>query len=222
MLKERGNDIMKYFIIPILLLFGAGCITETTEPNAPEQNEMSFFITSKGPGNGADLGGLAGADSFCQNLAESVGSTKTWRAYLSSTDVNARDRIGTGPWYNAKGILIATDLGNLHSNNNITKETALSEKGEVINGRGDTPNRHDILTGSQMNGTAFSTMNDTTCQDWTSSTNGSAFVGHHDRLGVGEDEFSRSWVTSHASRGCSQEGLQSTGGDGLFYCFAID
>ncbi len=213
---------MKYFIIPILLLFVAGCVTEPTEPIASKPNEMSFFITSKGPGNGADLGGLAGADSFCQNLAESVGSTKTWHAYLSSAGVNARDRIGTGSWYNAKGILIATDLDNLHSNNNITKETALSEKGEVINGRGDTPNRHDILTGSQMDGTAFNTINDTTCQDWTSSTNGSAFVGHHDRMGTRDDEASRSWVSSHASRGCSQENLQSTGGDGLFYCFAID
>ena len=213
---------MKYFIIPILLLFVAGCVDETKEPNATEPNEMSFFITSKGPGNGADLGGLAGADSYCQNLAESEGSTKTWRAYLSSTGVNARDRIGTGPWYNAKGILIATDLDNLHSNNNITKATALTEKGEIVNGRGDTPNRHDILTGSQMDGTAFSTTNDTTCQDWASSTNGSAFVGHHDRLGLADDEASRFWVSSHASRGCSQEGLKSTGGDGLFYCFAID
>jgi len=158
---------MKYFIIPILLLFVSGCVNEKIESSEP--NEMSFFITSKGPGNGADLGGLAGADLFCQKLAESEGSTKTWHAYLSSTGVNARDRIGTGPWYNAKGILIATDLANLHSNNNITKETALTEKGEIVNGRGDTPNRHDILTGSQMDGTAFGMVNDTTCQDWTSS-----------------------------------------------------
>lgn len=201
----------------------AGCVTERTEPGS-RPNEMSFFITSTGPGNGADLGGLTGADSHCQKLAESVGSTKTWRAYLSSTGMNARDRIGTGPWYNAKGILIATDLDNLHLNNNISKETALTEKGEVVNGRGDTPNRHDILTGSQMDGTAFNTVNDTTCQDWTSSINGSgsAFVGHHDRMGLRDDEPSRSWISSHASRGCSQENLKSTGGDGLFYCFAID
>ena len=216
---------MKYIIIPTLLslLLVAGCVTETTEPGS-RPDEMSFFITSTGPGNGADLGGLTGADSHCQKLAESVGSTKTWRAYLSSTGMNARDRIGTGPWYNVKGILIATDLDSLHSNNNISKETALTEKGEVVNGRGDTPNRHDILTGSQMDGTAFNTVNDTTCQDWTSSINGSgsAFVGHHDRMGTRDDEPSRSWISSHASRGCSQENLKSSGGDGLFYCFAID
>jgi len=215
---------MKYIIIATLILLVAGCVDQTTEPDAPKTNEMTFFITSKGPGNGADLGGLDGADLQCQILAESAGSSKTWHAYLSGTGVNARDRIGTGPWYNAKGILIATDLDNLHSNNNISKETALNEKGEVINGRGDTPNRHDILTGSQMDGTAFNTANDTTCQDWTSSINGSgsAFVGHHDRMGLRDDEPSRSWVSSHASRGCSQENLRSSGGDGLFYCFVSD
>jgi len=215
---------MKYIITLTLILLVAGCVDQTTQPDTPETNEMTFFITSKGLGNGADLGGLAGADSQCQILAESAGSSKTWHAYLSSTGVNARDRIGTGPWYNAKGILIATDLDNLHSNNNISKETALNENGEVINGRGDIPNRHDILTGSQMDGTAFNTANDTTCQDWTSSINGSgsAFVGHHDRKGLGDDESSRSWVSSHASRGCSQENLRSSGGDGLFYCFVSD
>ncbi len=189
---------------------------------------MSFFLTSAGPGNGADLGGLAGADRHCQALAASVGSgNRTWRAYLSASAsggqpaVNARDRIGDGPWYNSKGVPIAQDVVDLHSeNNNLTKDTQLNEKGEVVNGRGDTPNRHDILTGSQLDGTAFSGDTDTTCQDWTSSGDGSARVGHHDRTGGGEHPTS--WNSAHGSRGCSQENLRGSGGDGLFYCFAID
>jgi len=190
-------------------------------------NEMSFFITSIGLGDGANLGGLEGADAHCQTLAESVGAgNKTWRAYLSASCtgvVNARDRIGEGPWYNSNGILIATDIENLHGENNLNKETALNEKGEIINGRGDDPNRHDILTGSDFDGTLYvEGVNDTTCNNWLSNSDGSAMVGHHDRLGLRDDEASRSWTTSHLSRGCSQEALRSSGGDGLFYCFAID
>lgn len=188
--------------------------------------DMSFFLTSNGPGNGADLGGLEGADAHCAQLAEAAGVTgKTWRAYLSTTGpgrVNARDRIGSGPWINAKGVQVASSVADLHSDNNkLSKENSISEKGEVINGRGDTPNRHDILTGSQLDGTAFSVSEDTTCSNWTSSReDGSARVGHHDRTGGGEHPTS--WNSAHGSRGCSQENLQATGGDGLFYCFAID
>jgi len=161
-------------------------------------------------------------------IAESVGSEKTWRAYLSTTSpqVNARERIGTGPWYNADGVMIASSVENLHEEigeNNLNKETALSEGGEIINGRGDTPNRHDILTGSGFDGRAINIFDDTTCSDWTSSVNGtgSAMVGHHDREGLRDDDASHSWGTSHLSRGCSQENLRSSGGDGLFYCFAV-
>lgn len=178
---------------------------------------MSFFLTSEGPGNGADLGGLEGADAHCERLAESVGAGgRTWHAYLSTSDVDARDRIGNGPWYNARGVEVASSLANLHGDNNLTKETQLNEKGEVVNGRGDNPNRHDILTGSDSNGMAT----DATCNDWTSSGEGSARVGHHDRMGGGDDPTS--WNSAHGSRGCSQSDLQGTGGDGLFYCFAID
>ncbi len=191
-------------------------------------SRMSFFLTSAGPGKGADLGGLAGADRHCQMLAAAVGlGNRTWRAYLSTSAsgdqaaVNARDRIGGGPWYNSKGVRIALNVADLHSDsNNLTKETQVNEKGEVVNGRGDTPNRHDILTGSELDGTAFSGDADTTCQNWTSSGEGSARVGHHDRMGGGE--HSSSWNSAHGSRGCSQENLRGTGGDGLFYCFAIN
>lgn len=231
---------MKIFILSLLilgLLVVAGCTSNdisqrTTNTNTGnvgnvKTNPMSFFVTSVGPGKGADLGGLSGADIYCQQLATSAGAgDKVWRAYLSTTGsnaVNARDRIGQGPWYNAEGVLIATDVDNLHGNNNLTKETALSEKGEVINGRGDTPNRHDILTGSDMQGRMINSLNDTTCNNWMSSANntGSAMLGHHDRMGLRDDAASKSWVESHYSRGCSQENLQSTGGDGLFYCFAV-
>ena len=191
-------------------------------------SRMSFFITSAGPGNGANLGGLAGADQHCQMLAAAVGiGNRTWRAYLSTsssgdqTVVNARDRIGDGPWHNSQGVRIAQNVADLHSdNNNLTKETQLNEKGEVVNGRGDTPNRHDILTGSELDGMAFSGDADTTCRNWRSSGEGSARVGHHDRTGGGEHPTS--WNSAHGSRGCSQENLQSSGGDGLFYCFAIN
>jgi hypothetical protein len=189
--------------------------------------EMSFFITSVGPGMGADLGGLAGADRHCQTLADAVGAgDRTWRAYLSTTasaggaTVHARDRIGTGPWHNAKGVMIAEDLDRLHGeDNDLTKETALSEMGEVVKGRGDQPNMHDILTGSNLDGTAYEAEGYTNCDNWTSGGEGSARVGHHDRTGGGDHPTS--WNSAHNSRGCSQENLQSTGGNGLFYCFAI-
>jgi hypothetical protein len=197
---------------------------------------MSFFITSSGSGKGADLGGLAGADALCQKLAAAAGAGgKTWRAYLSApgafpsqaspqgvASVNARDRIGSGPWYNAKGDLIARDLGHLHNGNNINKETALDEKGNVVKGRGDTPNEHDILTGSRADGTAFSPATDTTCKAWTSSGEGSAIVGHHDRIGPLPENWAKSWNFSHQSAGCSQEALVRTGGSGRLYCFAAN
>jgi len=185
-----------------------------------QENQMSFFITSAGPGNGADLGGLEGADAHCQSLAEAAGvGDRTWRAYLSTDAENARDRIGSGPWHNANGEVIAEDVASLHDDPNINKQTALSETGETINGRGDEPNRHDILTGSNPDGTAAAE----TCEAWTSSAeDGSAIVGHHDRMGLRDDEPSRSWNASHPSRGCGQENLQATGGDGLFYCFAAE
>jgi hypothetical protein len=193
---------------------------------------MTFFISSAGSGKGADLGGLEGADKICQTLAQAAGAGgRTWRAYLSTQPaggaaaVNARDRIGKGPWKNAKGETIAQNVDDLHSaNNKITKQTALNEKGQVVNGRGDTPNRHDILTGSQPDGRAFPAGDDQTCGNWTKSAQGTAMVGHHDRMGSSDDEPSKSWNSSHPSRGpdggCSQADLRSTGGDGLIYCFA--
>lgn len=193
-----------------------------------QDNNMSFFITSAGPGNGADLGGLQGADRHCQTLAKAVeAGDRTWHAYLSTSAsgsegaVNARDRIGQGPWYNANGVLVARDVDHLHSeDNNLGKETSLNEKGEMVNGRGDNPNMHDIITGSQLDGTAFPGDEDKTCSNWTSSDEGSAQVGHHDREGGGQNPTS--WNSAHGSRGCSQSNLQGTGGNGLFYCFAID
>jgi hypothetical protein len=195
---------------------------------------MTFFVTSVGAGNGADLGGLAGADRHCATLAAAAGSSAntTWRAYLSTQAregapaVNARDRIGKGPWHNAKGELIARDVEQLHgATNNLTKQNALTEKGELVSGRGDKPNRHDILTGSRADGTAFSQYDtDMTCGNWTrSGTEGVAMVGHHDRAGPNSDPWATSWNSSHQSRGgCSQEALRGTGGDGLLYCFAAN
>lgn len=208
-------------VLAALLLVGAS-------PAPQQAQRMSFFITSVGPGNGADLGGLAGADRHCHQLAQAAGvGDRTWRAYLSATAtegqpaVNARDRIGTGPWYNARGVRVAESVADLHSDNNkLSKENSLTEKGEVVNGRGDTPNRHDILTGSQLDGTAFPGSDDTTCGNWTKSGEGSAQVGHHDRQGGGQNPTS--WHSAHGSRGCSQENLRGTGGNGLFYCFAIN
>lgn len=183
---------------------------------------MTFFITSSGSGNGADLGGLEGADRQCQALAAAVGAgDKTWRAYLSTTGsggVNARDRIGSGPWYNFNGVTVAESVDQLHGDNNLTKETILTENGDMSNGRGDDPNMHDILTGSGLDGTAQAGEGDTTCGNWTSSGEGSALVGHHDRQGGGANPTS--WNSAHASSGCSQENLQGSGGNGFFYCFA--
>ncbi|RUV79240.1 hypothetical protein EOA88_24620 [Mesorhizobium sp. M5C.F.Ca.IN.020.14.1.1] len=180
-------------------------------------------MSSVGSGKGADLGGLAGADAHCGSLAEAAGITgKTWRAYLSTSDTDARDRIGKGPWFNATGVKIADNVASLHSDANaITKQTALDEKGEVVNGRGDKPNRHDVLTGSKPDGTKIA---DQTCGDWTlSGAEGAAMPGHHDRMGLDDSAAAKSWNSSHASRGgCSQEALRSTGGDGLFYCFAVN
>jgi hypothetical protein len=194
--------------------------------SAAQTSQMSFFITSAGPGDGANLGGLAGADKRCQELAQAAGAgSRTWHAYLSTQAtanlpaVSARDRIGGGPWYNAKGVKIAENVADLHSDqNNLTKDTQLTEKGAIVNGRGDTPNMHDILTGSQLDGTAFPPGTDKTCNNWTSNAAGSAQLGHHDRQGGGENPTS--WNSAHSSRGCSQDNLRATGGAGLFYCFA--
>jgi hypothetical protein len=194
-----------------------------------QQANMTFFVTSTGSGKGADFGGLAGADRHCQSLAAAAGAGKhTWHAYLSASAadgkpaVNARDRIGKGPWQNAKGVVIAKNVEELHGKNNLNKETALTEKGEMVNGRGDTPNTHDILTGSQPNGTAFAAGEDRTCGNWTKGgTEGAAMLGHHDRKGLKDDEPSQSWNSSHPSRGgCSLDALKGTGGAGLLYCFA--
>lgn len=204
----------------------------TTPP--PSTGPMSFFITSVGSGKGGDLGGLAGADAHCQKLAAAAGAGgKSWHAYLSTpgafpsqanpkgvASVNARDRVGNGPWYNAKGQLIARDLAHLHNGNHLSRQTALDEKGNLINGRGDRPNEHDMLTGSRADGTAFAPQTDTTCKAWTSSTDGSAIVGHHDRSGPLPENWATSWNFSHQSAGCSQEALIRTGGAGRFYCFA--
>jgi hypothetical protein len=198
-------------------------------------NEMTFFVTSAGPGKGGDLGGLEGADRHCQSLAKAAGAgNRTWRAYLSTqgaslTDpgaINARDRIGTGPWHNAKGVLIARNVEELHSaSNNLNKETALNEKGGMVNGRTEKPNMHDMLTGSRPDGTAFPgpPFPDMTCGNWTKSTKeGSAMTGHHDRAGPAPQyPWAVSWNAAHPTLGCSQEAIRPTGGDGLFYCFAV-
>ena len=206
----------------VALSFGA-----LAQGGAAGQSQMTFFITSAGPGDGANLGGLAGADKHCQALAQAAGAgSRTWHAYLSTqaqggqAAVHARDRIGAGPWHNAKGVQIATNVADLHSDkNNLTKQTQLNEKGDVVNGRGDSPNRHDILTGSDLEGRGFPAGADKTCANWTSNATGSAQVGHHDRTGGGDNPTS--WNSAHASKGCSQADLRGTGGDGLFYCFAI-
>ena len=193
-----------------------------------QQANMTFFVTSTGAGKGADFGGLSGADAHCQSLAQSAGAgSRTWRAYLStsavggSAAVNAKDRIGSGPWQNVKGEVIAKDVADLHGpSNKLTKQTALTEKGEIINGRGDTPNTHDVLTGSQPDGTAFAGADDKTCGNWTKSGEGSAVVGHHDRTGLDDSAPAKSWNSSHGSRGCGVDALKATGGAGLLYCFA--
>lgn len=208
-------------------LIGLGVVVGSCATPAPTpENQLGFFITSAGSGDGANLGGLEGADRICQARAQAVGAGSwRWRAYLSaaagpgSPAVNARDRIGSGPWYNAKGVPVAMSVADLHSaSNRLNKENSLTESGAVVNGRGDSPNMHDILTGSQADGTAFASGADRTCANWTSNGEGSAQVGHHDRQGGGAD--ATSWNSAHPSRGCSQANLQASGGNGLFYCFA--
>jgi hypothetical protein len=213
----------------LALLAAAASLTLAADGQA-QQNSMSFFVTSVGLGKGADLGGIDGADKHCQALAQANGAGgKTWRAYLSTQGagaVNARDRIGRGPWQNAKGVVIAKDVAELHGENKLTKQTALTEKGDIVNGRGDTPNMHDILTGSQPDGTAFTPDKDMTCGNWTKSGDGAAMLGHSDRTGLDESAAAKSWNSSHPSRGpgggCAQADLQSTGGAGLLYCFAAN
>src|SRR3954452_6105822 len=220
-------------VLGLAFAFATSYFALAQQPPAGPPPPMSFFVTSGGSGKGADLGGVAGADRICQTLATAAGSTKTWHAYLSAAAANgqaavsARERIGAGPWFNAKGARIAQNVADLHGDtlemarrgNNIQKPTALTEKGEVVNGVGDTPNQHDMITGSQLDGTAFTDGADHTCSGYTSSaTTGTVQLGHHDRTGGGNI----SWNSPHASRGCSQENLVATGGAGRFYCFAIN
>jgi hypothetical protein len=222
---------MRRTVLALKLVAAAGLLAAcaTTPPTGP----MSFFLTSDGPGDGGNLGGLAGADAHCQKLAAAAGAgAKTWRAYLSTgftpttPAVNARDRIGKGPWFNAKGVMIAADVDALHgAGNSITKETALNEKGGMVNGRTERPNMHDILTGSRPDGTAFSSdprLPDMTCGGWTKNGAGSAMTGHHDRGGLDPNPWSSSWNSSHNTIGCSLDNLKATGGNGLFYCFATN
>jgi hypothetical protein len=195
-------------------------------PVAQAGSGMSFFVTSANPGRGADFGGLAGADRYCQTLASTAGAgNRNWRAYLSTTgagSVNARDRIGRGPWQNAKGQVVATSVDELHGTNQLTRMTALDERGNMVNGRTETPNMHDVLTGSGPDGRAMAGADDTTCGNWTKSGDGAAIVGHHDRQGLRDDTSSKSWNSSHPSRGCGLEALKGTGGDGRLYCFAAN
>jgi len=211
-------------VLTIVALAGLGLAA----PAQAQQATMSFFVTSVGEDKGADLGGLAGADAHRQALAKAAGSTETnWHAYLGTTEpggvagVNGRDRIGKGPWQNAKGVVVAKDVEDLHSNSsNINKQTALTEKGETVSGRGDAVNMHDVLTGSDPQGLYSTAGGDTTCGNWTkSSADGSAIVGHHDRTGLKDTRHMNSWNSAHGSRGCGQDNLKSTGGAGLFYCF---
>ena len=213
----------------LLLAFGAQAQEQKAAKKAAAKGPMTFFVTSAGKGSGADLGGLEGADAHCNSLAQAAGSKiSNWKAYLSTrpegdkAGVDARDRIGKGPWHNAKGAMVARNVADLHSGKaNITKETALDEKGNPVNGNGDQPNQHDILTGSDPMGMYSTAGGDTTCSNWTKSgEDGSAIVGHHDRRGLNELRHSKAWNSSHGSRGCSQEKLKSSGGAGLFYCFA--
>lgn len=222
------NRKMTLTVIAAVALVSA--CAPTVNQQSASTSPMTFFVTSLGSGKGADLGGLSGADRHCQDLAQAAGAGgRTWHAYLSasavggSPAVNARDRIGRGPWQNAKGVVIAQSVDDLHSaSNKLSKETALTEKGEIVPGRGDAVNQHDILTGSSADGRTVSGDTDMTCGNWTRSGEGAAMVGHHDRQGLRDDEPSRSWNSSHPSRGCSQENLRGSGGAGLFYCFAVN
>jgi hypothetical protein len=215
-------------IVAAIALLLCACASTANQQSA-STTPMTFFVTSTGSGKGADLGGLAGADRHCQELAQAAGTSGlTWHAYLSATAaagaaaVNARDRIGRGPWRNSKGVVIAQTVDDLHSaSNNLNKQTALTEKGETVPGRGDPVNQHDILTGSSPDGRAMTGDTDTTCRNWTSGGDGAAILGHADRQGLRDDEPSKSWNSSHPSRGCSQENLRGTGGAGYFYCFAV-
>jgi hypothetical protein len=215
----------------VLVLAGSAAVVAACAGMGPfgpasSGNKMSFFVTSANPGRGADFGGLAGADRYCQSLASAAGAGgKTWRAYLSTTGagaVHARDRIGRGPWMNAKGEVIASSVDELHGTNRLNKQTALTERGEMVMGRGDAVNMHDVLTGSTPEGRASTASGDTTCGNWTKSGDGSAIVGHHDRMGLNEEPPAKSWNSSHNSRGCSLEALKGTGGDGRLYCFAAN
>lgn len=214
---------VRRFLLAVTLLSVLG-----SAPAFAQDNSMSFFMTAEGPGDGANLGGLESADQHCQMLAEAAGAGgRTWCAYLSASAsgnqpaVNARDRIGSGPWYNANGVEVASSVADLHSaNNELSKDNSISERGTAINGRGDDPNKHDVITGSQPDGTAFTDDEDHTCSNWTSNGEGSAQAGHHDRQGGGDNPIS--WNSAHGSRGCSQDNLIGTGGDGLFYCFAVN
>jgi hypothetical protein len=220
----KPKTTLRYAGLIAVLALGA---CASTAPSTP-QGKMTFFVTSANPGKGADLGGLAGADAHCQALATAVGAGhRTWRAYLSTISggqpqVNARDRIGSGPWQNVKGDVIATGVDNLHTDNKISKQTALTEKGEVVPSGGDPVNKHDILTGSQPDGRGIAGNVDSTCSNWTSSGDGAAMVGHSNRAGLDESVPAKSWNSSHQSRGCSMDALKSTGGAGFFYCFAVN
>jgi hypothetical protein len=217
---------VKKFVITSAAASAVALVACAAPPSAPA-NPMSFFVTSANPGKGADLGGLAGADAYCESLAAKAGAGgRNWRAYLSASAsagapaVNARDRIGTGPWQNIKGEVLASNVEELHGSSKLGKLTSLTEKGEVISGRGDAVNLHDILTGSTPEGRALDPGKDSTCGNWTQSGEGSAIVGHHDRTGLDESASAKSWNSSHATRGCGLEQLKTTGGAGLLYCFA--
>src|SRR5258705_233887 len=233
-LDQRRNEMG--ITTRISVVAGFGLAVGSCGGMLSQQPGMSLFVTSAGSGKGADLGGLEGADRYCQSLARATGSRdRNWRAYLSTSAsggypaVNARDRIGRGPWQNAMGVVVASNVDQLHGANNLAKETALNEKGDMVNGRTDKPNMHDILTGSTPDGRAITASGDSTCSNWTTSGAGAAMLGHHDRQGLRDDDASKSWNSSHLSRptkegapGCSQVALQGTGGNGLFYCFAAN
>jgi hypothetical protein len=217
------------YSIRLIAAAGATVVLAACGSMMASKSDMTFFVSSTGSGKGADLGGLAGADALCTRLASAAGSSgHTWRAYLSqqplggATAVNARDRIGSGPWRNAKGVVVAQNVAELHGANSLNKSTALTETGGVVNGRGDTPNMHDILTGSQPDGTVIAGQTDSTCRNWTSSGEGAAMVGHSDRTGLDESAPAKSWNSSHQSRGCSYDALKATGGDARIYCFAAN
>jgi len=232
-----SKAIIRSTLCATLALSVAGIVASGTANSASDADKMSFFITSAGPGNGGDFGGLEGADAHCTTLAKAAGSSKTWAAYLSTsmvivrsngrpykiTDgISARNRIGNGPWHNAKGVMVAKDIDELHSiKANINKETGLDENGNAVNARGDKPNKHDILTGSDSAGHFSTAGGDTTCGNWTKNGEGSAIVGHHDRAGLNKSFNMISWNSAHGSAGCGEADFPKTGGAGLFYCFAV-